>query len=292
MHPLPSSRFSFFDGTGGRGFCAGAVGLLLAASAVAQSLAPGANPNPSASATVPRPASAASAGNAKVGQGIAQNGLPPGVAACATCHGAQGEGNEAFPPLAGNGAAYLQAQLNAFADGSRAQPIMQGIAKGLSAQQRADVAAFYAGQVRASPIGSVPAPSPDDAGAWLAERGRWSDGIPACAQCHGPDGLGVGEHFPALAGLSAAYMQAQMAAWQQGTRPPGPLHLMGPLAKKLSAQDAAAVADYYARLHAAPAPAPAAGAAPSSRPAAAAAPAAASNRPGAARAAQTGGSKP
>ena len=54
-----------------------------------------------------------------------------------------------------------------------------------------------------------------------------------------------------------ALMQDQVDAWQAGTRPPGPLGLMGSVAKKLSADDVAAVAGYYAKLHAAPASAPA-----------------------------------
>ena len=226
---------------------AAAAGVLLAASAGAQSLAPAVTPP----ATVPAPTGAASAGNAKVGQGIAQNGLPPGVAACATCHGARGEGSAAFPPLAGNGATYLLEQLNHFANNSREQAVMHPIAKGLTAQQRADVAAFYAGQPRVQqPITARMEPArPADAGAWLAQRGRWSDNIPACAQCHGPDGLGVGEHFPALAGLSAAYMQQQISAWQAGKRPPGPLQLMSSVAQKLTPDDISAVAAYYARLH-------------------------------------------
>lgn len=187
-------------------------------------------------------------GNGKLGQGIAQNGVPPTVAACATCHGARGEGGADFPPLAGNGAAYLLAQLQAFADGSRVQPTMGPIAKGLSVQQRADVVAFYAGQPSVRRAVTVLPADPADAGAWLVQRGRWADGIPACAQCHGPAGLGVGEHFPAIAGLSAAYMQGQVAAWQNKKRPPGPLQLMGTVAQKLTSQDLTAIVAYYARL--------------------------------------------
>lgn len=194
------------------------------------------------------PPPAALTGNGKVGQGIAQNGLPPAVAACASCHGARGEGSAAFPPLAGNGAAYLLAQLQAFADGSRAQPIMGPIAKGLNAQQRADVVAFYTALPQVQRAVTVPPVDPADAGAWLAQRGRWADGIPACAQCHGPDGRGVGMHFPALAGLSAAYMQEQVQAWQTRKRPPGPLQLMSTVAQKLTRDDITAIADYYARL--------------------------------------------
>ena len=261
-----------------RGLAAGAAGMLLAAGACAQTqtqaqaqaqaLAPAATP----ASGVQGGAGAAGGGNAKVGQGIAQNGLPAaGVAACAVCHGARGEGGVAFPPLAGNGATYLLEQLNHFAANRREQAVMHPIAKALSAQQRADVAAFYAGQPRdQKPLTARTAPAtPQDAGAWLVQRGRWSDGIPACAQCHGPDGLGVGEHFPALAGLGAAYMQQQISAWQAGKRPPGPLQLMHSVAQKLTPADITAVAAHYARLHggggaspspaaATPAPAPAA----------------------------------
>ena len=250
-----------------RGLAAGTAGMLLAAGAFAQALAPAATPAASVQAPAGA-ASAASAANAKAGQGIAQNGVAQaGVAACATCHGARGEGSAAFPPLAGNGATYLLEQLNHFAANRREQAVMHPIAKALDAQQRADVAAFYAGQPRdQKPLTARTAPAtPQDAGAWLVQRGRWSDGIPACAQCHGPDGLGVGEHFPALAGLGAAYMQQQISAWQTGKRPPGPLQLMHSVAQKLTPADITAVAAYYARLHggggASPSPAAAAPAA-------------------------------
>lgn len=246
------------------------TGLVLCAAAAAQTLAP--------APAAPAPSASAAAANAKVGQGIAHNGLAPNVAACASCHGARGEGSGAFPPLAGNGAAYLLAQLQAFADGSRVQPIMQPIAKALSAQQRADVVAFYAGLPSPQRAVAAPAADPADAGAWLVQRGRWADGIAACAQCHGPDGRGVGEHFPAIAGLNATYMQAQVTAWQNKQRPPGPLQLMAAVAEKLTPQDVTAIAAYYARLQ----EQPVSGAASLSAPGPAAAPAA-PPAPGAAR---------
>lgn len=86
---------------------------------------------------------------------------------------------------------------------------------------------------------------PSDTGAWLATRGRWSSGLPACAQCHGPGGLGVGETFPPLAGQPAAYISGQLHGWKTGARPPGPMALMPVIASKLSDADIAAVADYY-----------------------------------------------
>ncbi|MBN9407109.1 MAG: c-type cytochrome [Burkholderiales bacterium] len=180
------------------------------------------------------------------GAAIAAQGVPPAVAACVTCHGAKGEGGPGFPPLAGQGAGYLREQLDAFADGTRANAIMAPIAKGLDAPARADVAAWFASLPSGiAPQAAGPA-DPKDQGAWLVERGRWADGIPACASCHGPGGAGVGEHFPALARLGAAYMQAQIDAWKSGQRPPGPLGLMQGIAKKLSHDDISAVAQYYA----------------------------------------------
>ncbi|MCS6474378.1 c-type cytochrome, partial [Burkholderia thailandensis] len=66
-------------------------------------------------------ASHARADDIALGKTIATQGATTGVAACIGCHGAQGEGNAAagFPRLAGTNAAYLAAQLAAFADGSR-----------------------------------------------------------------------------------------------------------------------------------------------------------------------------
>ena len=187
--------------------------------------------------------------DAKNGASIAQNGLPPAVAACASCHGAQGEGMAAFPPLAGQAGGYLRSQLDAFADGARNNAIMAPIAKGLNAQQRADVAAYFA--ALPSGLRAVPAAAPDgkDKGAWLVLRGRQADGIPACASCHGPGGAGVGAQFPAIGKLNASYVQQQIDAWKQGQRGAGPLGLMGSIAKKLSNDDVAAIAQYYATLN-------------------------------------------
>jgi cytochrome c553 len=43
----------------------------------------------------------------------------------------------------------------------------------------------------------------------------------ACAGCHGPDGRGGGPHVPTLAGQSAAYLEASLAAYADGRRASG-----------------------------------------------------------------------
>lgn len=182
------------------------------------------------------------------GQQIAAQGTSQGVAACISCHGAKGEGLGAFPRLAGTGQAYLLAQLDAFAGGSRKNPIMQPIAQSLTPAQRQAVALYFS-QLPAPFVASDSAqPLPSDTGAWLATRGRWADQVPACAQCHGPGGSGVGAQFPPLAGLPAAYVAEQLQGWKTGNRPPGPLALMPAIANKLSDADITAVAAYYEKL--------------------------------------------
>ncbi|OZI62869.1 c-type cytochrome [Bordetella genomosp. 11] len=197
---------------------------------------------------------AVAADGVQTGRGIADNGIN-GVAACAACHGAKGEGNPAggFPRLAGQGAEYLAKQLDDIADGVRPSPLMAPIAKGLDPTQRKAVAAYYAGlpppysaaAVEASADAAV---TPAQRGAWLATRGDWGKNLPACNQCHGPGGVGVGAAIPALAGQSADYLANQLKAWQAGRRSPLPLGLMPAIATRLSPQDIDAVSAYYAGL--------------------------------------------
>lgn len=183
--------------------------------------------------------------NLQAGRQIANQGTAQGVAACASCHGAHGEGLAVFPRLAGSGQAYLLAQLNAFGNGSRKNPVMQPMAEKLSPAERAAVASYFSQLPAPFVAAADPQAQPSDAGAWLATRGRWANQVPACAQCHGPGGNGVGQQFPPLAGLPAGYITAQLQAWKSGDRPPGPQALMQKIAEKLSDTDIAAVAGYY-----------------------------------------------
>lgn len=178
---------------------------------------------------------------------IAHAGNGRGAAPCMACHGADGAGQAAAgnPRLAGLDAAYLQKQLDDFASGARSNPVMQPTATALSEDERHAMATYYS----QLPLAAKPAtalPAPDSAGAVLATRGDWSRGVPGCVQCHGPGGSGVGANFPPLAGQPASYIEAQLKAWQQGTRHNDPLQLMQHLSAALSAQDIEAVAAWFA----------------------------------------------
>jgi cytochrome c553 len=64
---------------------------------------------------------------------------------CAACHGAAGVSvSEAIPNLAAQRAGYIEAQLKALKDGSRKNAIMNAIAAQLSAEDMANVAAYFA----------------------------------------------------------------------------------------------------------------------------------------------------
>jgi len=68
-------------------------------------------------------------------------------AVCAACHGASGVSvSDTIPNLAGQKAAYLEAQLKALKDGSRKNPIMNAMAGQLSGDDIANVAAYFAAQ--------------------------------------------------------------------------------------------------------------------------------------------------
>jgi cytochrome c553 len=183
------------------------------------------------------------------GATIAQQGNGHGVAPCMACHGGDGGGQGAagFPRVAGLPQAYLRKQLDDFASGARVNATMQPVASGLSDAERDALAAYYSKlPVPAFTPSSAPAGDVAQIGQRLATRGNWGASLPGCEQCHGPDGVGVGDHFPPLSGQSAVYLSNQLHAWQQGSRHNDPLQLMQSVATKLSEADIAAISAWYA----------------------------------------------
>jgi cytochrome c553 len=60
------------------------------------------------------------------------------------CHGVDGLGTANFPPLAGLETEYLIKQLHDYKSGARQNVMMNALAKSLSDQDIADLAAYYA----------------------------------------------------------------------------------------------------------------------------------------------------
>ncbi len=192
---------------------------------------------------------------------ITRQGNGNGAAPCMACHGVDGAGQAAagYPRLAGLDAAYLHKQLDDFASGARESTVMKPNATALGEDQRQALALYYSKLPLPPALArpATPMPAAGSIGGVLATRGDWGRDIPGCVQCHGPGGVGVGAHFPPLAGQPAAYIEAQLKAWQSGSRHNDPLQLMQHLSGALTAQEIDAVATWFAAQ-----PLPAAGATP------------------------------
>lgn len=184
------------------------------------------------------------------GQALVQQGNGQGATACIACHGADGAGNAAagYPRLSILTAEYLAQQLRAFQSGQRSNPIMQPIAQALSAEEIDAVAQYYAGQRAEVEVPAAGNADTQQQGEQLAQKGAWEQTIPACVSCHGPGGNGVGNAFPALAGQHASYIEAQIQAWKNGQRRGDHNQLMESVAKRLSDDQAKAVARYFSSL--------------------------------------------
>jgi cytochrome c553 len=71
------------------------------------------------------------------------------AASCGGCHGVAGIGNNpAWPNLAGQKEQYLQIQLRAFRDGTRSNPMMNGMAKSLTDTDIENLAAYFSSLTR------------------------------------------------------------------------------------------------------------------------------------------------
>jgi len=89
----------------------------------------------------------------------------------------------------------------------------------------------------------------NERGRIIAHEGIPSEGIPSCADCHGP-GTGTRNPFyPVLAGQYADHIELQLDLFKQRQRGGSAYaHLMYPVADRLTPEQMRAVARYYASL--------------------------------------------
>jgi cytochrome c553 len=187
--------------------------------------------------------------DAERGAVIAAQGTTTGAPACAQCHAFNGvsDASGAFPRIAGQSAYYLAKQLRDFTSGIRVNAIMSPIAKGLSLEDIADVAAYYA----AVNAPFLPLANPDPAlvkrGEELAKVGSAARKVQACDNCHGPSGVGEPPAIPYLAGQYASYIALELRMWQRGFRKSSP-DAMAVVSKLLDEQEIAALAAFYQQI--------------------------------------------
>jgi cytochrome c553 len=139
---------------------------------------------------------------------------------CSSCHGLRGISvSPTFPNLAGQQAAYLEAQLKAFRDRSRADPHAQAFMWGMAAQLTDETIAHIANYFATQP----PAPGTRAdaaeiaAGKKIYEEGIPPQNVPPCQSCHGNKAQGNGP-FPRLAGQHRGYLERQLGAFAANLR--------------------------------------------------------------------------
>lgn len=168
---------------------------------------------------------------------------------CSACHGADGNSlSPLWPNLAGQAAPYIAAQLEAFKDGSRKDPVMTPQAMNLSEEDMSDLAVYYESL---PPVAQAVAdPERVDRAAALWRGGNVTEGVAACLACHGPSGRGnPAANYPALAGQHAAYTAKQLRDYASGARSTdGKTRIMRDIAERLSQDDIAALASYVQGL--------------------------------------------
>jgi cytochrome c553 len=180
------------------------------------------------------------AGNAQLGSFIALN--------CTGCHGEGGVSKSTFIPiLAGMDSAAIFKQLDDYRSSKRPWGVMGAIAKALSTQDSADVAAYFAvrpnGLAAIARGGSLHAKAESDSARRLAFIGDEQRGIPPCTACHGPNGYKIGA--PPLAGQPVAYIERQLAAFAQGLRQNDINEQMRAIARQLTPSEMHALAAFY-----------------------------------------------
>jgi len=159
---------------------------------------------------------------------------------CSLCHGEKGQpGNSQYASLAALSSAYLEAQLHAFADGSRRNPYMNPQAAALDDHTVKKLAAYYARQ----------SPRQNEAvanDAALQHQGETAITSGACANCHGQEFMGSAQG-PRLAGQGQGYLLDQLDAFKRGERQ-DPTQAMNGISRALSDEQIAAAAHYLAGL--------------------------------------------
>ena len=168
---------------------------------------------------------------------------------CTACHGPEGNSvSPLWPNIAGQNASYLLAQLKAFKDGSRVDPLMSSQAMILTDEDMANLAVYFESLPAAAQ--AVANEKLIDRGEALYRGGNQNDKVSACLACHGPSGRGnPAAKYPALQGQHAAYTAKQLSAYADGERTTdGKTHMMRDIAANLDKDDIAALSSYVQGL--------------------------------------------
>ena len=193
-----------------------------------------------------RRAAAAAAALILVGFGSVQ-AADPGAGrakaqACVACHAVGASpASPDIPALAGQPALYTTIQLIAYREKSRASPVMEPIAAGLTDEDIQALATYFEGEkpAPAGPAAKTADPAKLAAGQALAKQAH-------CGSCHLPDYSGR-EQIPRLAGQQPDYLVKAMKDYREARRS-GLDGMMTQVMRGLSDADIEHLAAYLAGL--------------------------------------------
>lgn len=247
----------------------GVAAALAAATVVAQEAAapaPAEEVTPAATVTAqpdaaPAPAVALEADDVVATWGDAAAGATK-AAACAACHGADGNSvDPQYPKLAGQNERYIARQLALFKHGERESVVMMPFAAPLTAQDMRDIGAHFAA------MKVVPGVADDSAitegpnqgrkffevGERIFRAGKADGSVPACSACHGPTGTGnPGSAWPSIGGQHAGYVSRELTLFRDGTvwgKDKNANVIMSQVAAHLTDEEILALATYVEGLH-------------------------------------------
>ena len=156
---------------------------------------------------------------------------------CTPCHGPTGISYANSPNLAGQYAVTIYKQLRDYRAGVRTNSVMNPMATALSDRDMRQIAAYYA---------SLPRPPESRLGAEPPPIVKWGDpvhNVAPCGSCHGDIDHTLAS--PWLKGEPAAYLTAQLNAFQAGTRTNDINGQMRAMVRGMSPAEIAAAAAYY-----------------------------------------------
>lgn len=187
---------------------------------------------------------------------------------CLECHSTAVTGSDRslgtegkFPKLDGQAPDYILKQIRDFRSGARNHDFMQIMARSVSDEDVADIAAYFhslplmKGDGRSGARPGEPVPGDAATGLRLYTQGDAARGIPACASCHGEGGRsqlqGQGPaavRVPHIGGQEWRYLDKQLRDWRSGERRNSAGGVMSQVTRSLSDAEIESLANYLSGL--------------------------------------------
>jgi cytochrome c553 len=165
--------------------------------------------------------------------------VPEKAAACAGCHGTDGNSATAgTPSIAAQPRIFLENYLVMTREGIRGSAVMQGLLKGVPDKEIVGLAKYFSGLKASSPAQPIDKT--------LFARGKSIASANRCSSCHDKTFRGK-EQMPRLAGQREEFLAEAMLQYRQNRRLGGDTIMTASL-QGIAESDFKALAHYFSRL--------------------------------------------